>query len=53
MNKRWQLLRSQAQVFWNGLALREKAKRPLTLLEAASGTDPWADFLLEMALKAD
>ncbi|GAA0267649.1 hypothetical protein [Pseudomonas rhodesiae] len=37
----------------DGLALREKAKRPLTLLEAASGTDPWADFLLEMALKAD
>ena len=24
MNKRWQLLRSQAQVFWNGLAMREK-----------------------------
>jgi general secretion pathway protein M len=24
MNKRWQLLRSQAQVFWNGLAVREK-----------------------------
>lgn len=36
----------------DGLALREKARQPITLEEAVSEHDPWADFLRNMALKS-
>lgn len=36
----------------DGLTLREKAKLPITLEEAVSEHDPWADFLRDMAPKS-